>query len=295
MMPRQLYYDPGPLAQVSQVWIVESLPAGDFRTGRRLSEEIAAILQSTAIDIPVIFRTPASSDKLMTLLDELCADILATGLNPILDIECHGNMDGLKLSDNSFLAWSEIKPKLEAINIASGFNLILLLGCCHGGYFASTTRLAERSAFCAYVAPTESLSAGSLYDGFLAFYVSLFTERDITTAMKAMRTAAPGIPSICATALGFFRLAFASYLRNWTSEKALWRRAKSLRQAKMRDQSIQDVAQMIKNRGPIEFERCRRLYFAIDVLPQNDARYALRFEDVATEGKHPDRAGEDAF
>jgi len=271
------------------------MPPGELRTGESLCDAMAGILHTAALSIPVIFRKPTSAIGLLAILDELNADVMATGRSPILDIECHGNEEGLEMADGSFVTWEQIKPKLEAINLACRFNLILLLGCCCGGYFASTTRLRERSAFCAYVGPTESVAAGSLYDGFLAFYQSLFKDRDLTTAMQAMRAAVPGIPTIAATAVGFFRLAFASYIRNYNNEKALWKRAKAIREKGRRDKSIQELAHEIKESSRVEFERSRQIYFAIDLFPENDARYALSFETAQSDAGKPDRAGVDAY
>jgi hypothetical protein len=295
MVQRQLYHEPGPLAQIGQLWIVESMPPGELRAGENLCDAMAGILHTAALSLPVIFRKPTSATELLAILDELHADVIATGRSPILDIECHGNQEGLGMADGSFVTWERVKPKLEAINLACRFNLILLLGCCHGGYFASTTRLHERSAFCAYVGPTESVAAGSLYDGFLAFYQSLFKDRDLTTAMQAMRAAVPGIPTIAATAMGFFRLAFASYIRNWNNEKTLLKRAKAIREKGRREKSIQEWSHELKERTRPEFERCRRIYFAIDLFPENDARYALNFEIAQSDAAKPDRAGVDAY
>jgi len=291
----RMYYEPGHLASVGQVWILESVRPGDFRAGERLTDDLAGILDGASARVPVEFRKLVSALELMTALDDLAASVAATGLSPILDIECHGNQSGLQLTDGSFLRWDEIKPKLEAINLASRFNLILMLGCCNGAYFASTTRLAERSAFCAYVGPTNSVAAGTLYDGFLAFYRSLFTDRDLTLAVRNLRAAAGNLPSICATAMGFFRMSMAAYIRNWTTDQQLEARAQAIAAAGRSLLSVPEIAQRIRDHGPVAFETFRRTYFAIDLFEENDARYPLTFEQVVLEAAGPDRGGPDAI
>jgi hypothetical protein len=42
--------------------------------------------------------------------------ILTTGTKPILDIECHCDVDlGLQLADKSIVPWAELKVRLEVI------------------------------------------------------------------------------------------------------------------------------------------------------------------------------------
>jgi len=59
--------------------------------------------------------------------------------------------------------------------------------------------------------------------------------------------------------------------------------------------SIQDMMQIIRKESPGEFERCRQAYFAIDAIPENNTRYALRYEDVLNEGGEADPGGFDAL
>jgi hypothetical protein len=121
-----------------------------------------------------------------------------------------------------------VLPKLQAINVTSGFNLILVLGCCYGGYFGWTTRLQERAAFCAYLGPNRNLTAGTLLAALLAFYKKLFIERDMTLAVNAMVAAVPDIPYFFSTAAGLFQLGFAAYIRDQATGQPLIDRAEAL-------------------------------------------------------------------
>jgi hypothetical protein len=133
-------YLPGTLAAIGQIWIVESLPEGESRSGKRLWDELDDHCSAHPVNLRIGYLEAPSADVLIGYLDDLCLDIQASGRNAILHIECHGSDDatGLILGDGSYLGWDELKPKLEAINIASRFNLILILGCCYGGYFGQT-------------------------------------------------------------------------------------------------------------------------------------------------------------
>jgi len=245
-------------------------------------------------NLALAYREATSGADMLGYLEDLRVNIAATRRNAILQIECHGSDDGtgLILADGSYLGWDELKPQLEAINIASGFNLVLVLGCCYGGYFGQTTRLHERAAFCAYLGPNSALSAGMLSDGLGAFYKGLLLERDMTAAVNAMVAAVPNMPYIFATAEGLFHLVFAAYFRELSTGQPLIDRAEALVQM-VRDThaaripTTEEMVRAIKEREGPAFERLRRYYFAIDLFPENNARFRLSYDDAVLTAAGP--------
>jgi len=285
---------PGTLAAIGQIWIIESLPDGEFKTGKRLWEELDDHCSAHPVNLRIGYMEAPSAEAMTGYLDDLRLDIHASGRNAILQIECHGSDDatGLILADGSYLGWDELKPKLEAINIASRFNLILVLGCCYGGYFGQTTRLQERAAFCGYLGPNRSLSAGDLFDGLRAFYIGLLLDRDMTAAINAMIAAVPNMPYFFATAEGLFHLGFSAYIRDQATGQPLTDRAEALLQLMREAQTepmptVGDVVRTIKEREEPEFERLRRHYFAIDLLPENETRFKLSYDDAVQASESP--------
>jgi hypothetical protein len=292
---KQLLFQPGELAKVGQIWIIESLGADDSKTGKRLWEDLSDLCVAHPMDLGLAYCDASSGEDMVGYMGELRANIAATGRNAILHIECHGSEDatGLILADGSYIGWDELKPQLEAINIASGFNLVLVLGCCYGGYFGQTTRLQERAAFCAYLGPNRELSAGMLSDALGAFYKGLLVERDMTAAVNAMVAAVPDMPYFFSTAEGLFHLGFAAYIRDLATGQPLVDRAEALVQMARDAQAeriptIEEMARAIKERERPEFDRLRRHYFAIDLFPGNDARFRLTYDDAVRAAEKPD-------
>jgi hypothetical protein len=82
----------------------------------------------------------------------------------MLHIECHGDADGIQLTDGSLMPWSRLKPLLVNINLASRMNLFLVMACCYGGYFAAECRYSEPVPFAwiVFTGPSTSLPAGEL-------------------------------------------------------------------------------------------------------------------------------------
>lgn len=282
----QLFNEPGELGKIGQVWFVESLADDDpTHIARRLREDLEDLLIARGMKLRVVLRIPANRAEFFAVLEELRASVLATGLNPILDIECHGDDElGLQLADRSRIGWDELKTGLEAINLATRFNLVLVLGCCHGAYFGREARLYERAAFNAYIAPIDRIEVGTLEAGLHAFYSELFTSLDINNAINAMRAAAPEFGYVYSTAYGLFRSVFAMLIREDGMGEGLRRRAEAMaeraRVESGRTVDVDVVARLLKAREPDDFDRLRRTHFALDLFPENDSRFPLTYVDV---------------
>jgi hypothetical protein len=281
------------LGRIGQVWFVESLT--EFHTGRRLRESLEDMLAARSIKLRVVLRSPRTRDEFFAVLEELRASVAATGLNPILDIECHGDDDsGLQLATGEFVRWEELKSTLEVINLTGRCNTILVLGCCYGAYFGRVSRLYERAAFIAYIAPTDRIAAGTLEDGLHAFYAELFSSLDITSAIDAMRTAAPEFGYVFLTAYGLFRRVFAEFIRDFGMGDGLQERAVAMARRLLQERglgiSTDAVAQVLKDGEPEAFDNFRRTHFAIDLFPENDARFPMSYADVKADAERMSQA-----
>jgi hypothetical protein len=220
-------------------------------------------------------------------LEDLRIDVERTHRFPILDIECHGlsDLSGLCLSDGSSASWDILKSYLLAINLASKFNLFLIMGCCNGGYFGQVSRLEETSAICGYLGPNSDVGDVDLLKALRAFYTELFTVFDVTLAMNSLRAAVPGFPYFYTTAEGLFRLGAEGYIRDCANPRALRERARSLVEnlrlaSNPRVPSINQMMRTLKELERPHLESCIRAFFALDAIPENRDRFRLTYGDL---------------
>jgi len=258
----QKYGTRGSLGAVSAVVIIESLPDGETKTGKRLRDDLEQITISIGNEFAVRYVTAQSAEELESLLIELQAWVVASGgIGLCLHIECHGGKDGLELADESQMSWDRLRPLLANINLASRMNLLLWLACCFGGYFVLACRYHQTVPFACIVGPGNEIGVWTLLAFTVTFYTELFKTGDITDALTVAGSVRMDITYINFSAVGVFRVALA---------------------ARIRDAAPELRAQIKAVEEPL-FEQLRRVFFALDKYPENADRFSISYADVLAE------------
>jgi hypothetical protein len=244
----------GTLAAINLIVVIESLPEGEWKTGRLLREDVKMAVLPYGNNLQVKYKTASSADELVFLLQELAGYVALTGRAPMLHIECHGDPDGLQLADGSRVEWDRLRPLLSTVNLASRMNLILVLACCHGGFFAAKCRYQEPAPFAYMIGPGRAISADALFAFSDAFHTEVLKCRDVTQALTVAGAVRPGITYFSMSAVGIFRIALAAYLRSTASQP-------------------REVEEPV-------FDQYRCQFFALDQFPENADRFRVTYAEV---------------
>lgn len=272
-------------SRVGRIWIIESLSDKERHTGTALYNHIrdVQITRPEHEQIPITLRRVESATQLIALLEEIRADVEATGRVPIIDIECHGlpDLSGVALKDGSLATWDQLKPYFQAINLACQFNLFLVMACCNGGYFGREERLDEQAAALAYLGPMEDVWNNELSAALIAFFTALLVRRDVAAAIDALHAAVPSFPFFYANAGGIFSGAAEGYLRRVMSTRGQRERARTqIKRLLAEGKPAPGINEMVRRMQGIEREtiaRMIRAYFALDVLPENAKRFPIDY------------------
>jgi len=164
---------PGPPVEAviksTNIWIIEWLPASDKHTGRLLHEWMQE-------------RRPGWSNysKCMSKLEVVSSIERATnlaknsGIIPVLHLEAHGDENGLGGPDGKggmeLLSWDELTEPLQALNLQTRCNLIIVVAACIG--FAGIKALVRgpRAPAIALVGPDAPITDRSLLYGTKEIY-----------------------------------------------------------------------------------------------------------------------------
>jgi hypothetical protein len=258
----QKYGAHGTLGAIGQFVVIQSLREGDWQTGRMIREDLEPMASEYKNRLQVHYRTPRTPAEFEYCLKDLAAWVRHSGRAPCLHIECHGDKDGVELTDGSYMSWSRVKPLLADINVASRMNMLLVLASCNGGYFAAECRYDEPVPFVYMVGPGNEIYAEPLFALTGGFYSELFRSWDVTEALTAGGGGRADISYFSMSAVGVLRIGLAARIRAAGPAEA---RAK-LRAAE----------------GPL-FEQWRRRFFALDQFPENADRFAITYDEVFAE------------
>ena len=178
--------------RITKIVIVESLEAKEVKTGQILSDLLQSLVAEHAPQLRVQYESCDSVVEFKQLI-LILANEARLGLEaPILHMECHGGSQiGLEFANGSSIAWEDLAQVLSDLNIASSFNLLVVLSACYGGQLLGEV-LAFKAAPCwCIVAPSEAINDPDAIGGFRTFYFTLITTRDVGIAASALASTAP--------------------------------------------------------------------------------------------------------
>ena len=287
-----------PSNQFSQITVVESLSASELHTGRKLFEDIEALNNTLGHSLKIECIDAPDAASFWLCLSNVYQAAAAGGHYPILHIECHGDetQSGLVLADQSFISWTELKPILTEINVASRCNLLIVLGLCHGAHLVQIVKPTERAPCWGLLGPWGTVRASDLLSGFAAYYRELLTSLDGDRALAALSTASPSSQHQFISAQGFFKRTYAAYLANYSSTSGLDRRAKTI------SRKLHDLGSTARpGKGAIKrrlrqtekpsFQRYADHFFMVDLFPENAGRFSVSFSEVEAMSSRPPHRG----
>jgi hypothetical protein len=276
------------------VRIVEWLRVSDvIRTGWDLFNELEPLGIVSKPPVPVTFHRVETRAQFLDLLKTFEDEYRKTGRSPVLQIETHGDKDGVGGDED--IEWPELMEALIPLTRPTGVNLVVVLAACEGFYGVQMLQPDRRAApFRGLLAPHVEVSTGDMQKAFMAFYRTLFARLDGDTAVKAMNDAIdPSRETFWLISVeDAFKTVNRSYFEEHCTPEALARRRDRLMSRVARkhrartglDAGVQlaqqwfdqATAHLLDQRGL--FERLRREYFFINAFPENDARFDVTFD-----------------
>jgi len=274
----------------NKIWVIESLPEGDLKTGQNLVDNQLAQVKISQPDLHVSLNRPETKAQFLRLLIIIRDQTLDVGMYPMLHIECHGSQDGLFTSNGELLKWDDLREALIEINEACRLNLVILLATCYGGHLIKVATKLDRAPFWAIIGADKEVTAGDVERDFGVFYSTFFQSLDGDAAVAALNGGKCGSERTYhfLSAAGLFLRAYANYHETSCIGKQKQRRVESLVTQAMQNSVIRNrgvswtrrkVKEELAN-GEKYFNRKKEYFFFIDKFPENARRFSLTYKDV---------------
>jgi hypothetical protein len=270
-------YMPG--AQFTKFVVIESLKPDDRKTGREIAHGIRLQLANVGDSIPVDLKLCHSRSDFAAQFAELRRES-EHGHIPIIHVECHGSKAaGLEFTNHERLAWTEFAALLEPINVATGFNLLVLISACFGAYFVSMISAIRTSPCWALVAPSDKVYPHELESGFIDFYNAFVRHWDVGLALTALRDR-PLTKGTWQAVLAeeWFTDIVLQYIRVWCSMDAVRPRIPQLQKIREKQRqpwiSERDLRNALRLQNSQALDKYFARYFATDSVPSNTTRFA---------------------
>lgn len=198
------------------IYVIESLPEGEEKTGTQLNDDLLRWQQYRYKGFKSILLEPKGMLDWTKSMEDILDDTVNKGVLPIIHFEIHGstNKDGLVLASGELVPWESVRAILTEINIASRMNLFVSLAVCHGAYLLTQYQLDQR-AFCSgLLGSFEKIKISDLKIRFTEFYQELFTTFDMNKAYQRLLNSNPSveIDYKCISALEIFYRIYRNYI-----------------------------------------------------------------------------------
>jgi len=271
------------------VAIIESIPTGQLQTGRDLFDSVLAPASAIDPEFAKLYRVKSASEFLGAL-DKVRSSTERFRRSPIVHIETHGNKEGITLSNDEFVAWSEIAAMLTSINTLSRMNLLVVAAMCHGWHMVSLLRPVERAPAFGIIGTEDTGGAGELLEAMQRFYrVLVGPAHDLRSAMDEanLGVSYEGWRFKMEGAELWLCRAFKHYIETMASEETLAQRVKRMVADVARAQNL-DVRGTMMARTALTaaisdharwFNYYKIGFLMLDLFPENAARFSLRFAD----------------
>jgi hypothetical protein len=174
----------------NRIFVIQSLPEGDRRTGDEIELRIKYIsFKDPSITVELIdIDSRSAFFNSLKLINRL----IPNGILPFIHFEIHGNKQGLVLSNNEFVEWSDIKEPLRYLNKQTKNNLFISLATCYGGYLLNLYKPWEACPFYGYIGPISTAIDIELEASYSAFFETLLLTNDFANATEKLQETVEG-------------------------------------------------------------------------------------------------------
>jgi hypothetical protein len=171
------------------IYILESLPAGDIKTGLELYDSLKWS-NKVRSGLKVTYRIINDKAQFVKNVKEIHEAVLESHIYPVIQIEAHGRADksGIELSSGELLTWKFLADTFRPVNISTKNNTLVSIASCFGAYMFVSLAPAIASPYWGIIGPRDEIKSETIQKGYKVFYTELLESLDINKALDVLNS-----------------------------------------------------------------------------------------------------------
>jgi len=277
----------------NKVYIIESLPEGELKTGKSLYEDFSHY-NDINNEYGFEYQPIKNWKGLKIFLEIILSDIKEKNVLPIIHLEMHGDINGIQLSSGEVVIWRELAIRLQKINIELKNKLIITLALCHGIHFLSVfyEYMNSRTPFAGLITSSDVVKVSEIKYGFPIFYEIIINARNGNEAIKGLNQLILNENRSYSflSCRWLFKEAFIHYLQLCSAKERSKRTEKIITSIKKNNPNAditkirKEIKQYLhKNNQKDFFESTRDVFLMYDLDKSNRELFEINFQDVLNE------------
>lgn len=277
----------------NKVYVIESLPENEMKTGKSLYEEF---FHHNVIDKGYGFEYQPikNADGLMTFLEKVFGEIKDKDLFPILHFEMHGGNEGLLLGSGEIVQWNDLAVRLQKLNIELKNKLVVVFALCYGMHFLSAFYefMNSRTPFAGLVASADYVKVGEIKYGFQKFYKKILETKNGNDAIKGLNAfiSEEDRRYSFLSCRWLFKKAFVQYLKLCSAKERNKRTERIITKIKDSNPSAditkirKELKQYLhKNNQETYFKTARDKFLMYDLDESNKSLFNIDYQEIMNE------------
>ena len=181
-----------PILKPTTFCIMESLPKDEPLTGSSVYYNVLGPLLNKHKSFELRLYEIPSKEAFLGDLRAIADETMAGKIEPAIQIEMHGNEQGLGLVNGDRISWAELAEALLPINVACRNRLFLTLVACKSGHVISILTPVQRAPFSDLIASHRVVDSNEIETGFKTFYRTLIETENRERALAAFMAVPAG-------------------------------------------------------------------------------------------------------
>lgn len=170
----------------SKVYVIESLPQGERKTGTNFYTDIIERKTWQNPDLKAELLTPQNRREFVQSLEKIRHEIESGEAWPFIHFEIHGYTDGFSLGNGEDFTWKELYPHLKMLNLLNRNNLFVSLATCFGAHIFSVVNPLQTAPFYGYVGTWDKIGDRDLETDFTEFFKEMLSSSSMTKAIQRL-------------------------------------------------------------------------------------------------------------